>query len=1024
MPCPNLITSSCGTMFAGVCAVLLCSLAIAQTPPMAPRGINDITALLDQYRPDPKALDDARKTIAQQPPATEDRKQSAEFFLTRARAYEKLGKTTERISDLRQAREFVREGATREDEILAELAVAEINGGNYANAIATTEERIRLHGYLYGYTEAALFNAMAGDLSRAKTYLAQADNLLSTMMMSKYNQYSHDWVATVERARGAILQGEGKYAEAEIVFRRVIQEREQFIVPNDVAWKHSYPLRQTRDKTWLASNLLQQGRLLEAETVVRAALQSFLQLLGRNAPDTASAVGLFSRIVFEQGRYQEARVLAKAAIESLELTGASPETRYLAAARDTLGSILVSQGKWSEALDVFERMRKALEADPFSLERFGSGGRDWAVALIQSGRHAEAILMLQPIIARTADRLGAEHYQTAELRGVLGMALWRSRNRQGALDAFRQAVKNLLATGRPDAAEQAGSVVRAERLQLILQSYIALLWEMRESGSGGDTDASAEAFRLADAARGQKVQRAVYDSAARFAVNDPDLATLARKEQDLRNEIAALYNFLLNMLSAPPEQQLPRVTADMRKRIEEATKERGTVFGSIEKRFPNYANLINPKPISVEDARRALRPGEVLLSILVTPERTFVWAVSKDGPLALAAVSLGEADLAKTVGRLRHALDPGDVSPETLPAFDVATASALYEQLLKPVESGWKGARTLLVVANGALGQLPLAVLPTTPTAARGGSGELFAEYRAVPWLVKTVAIVQLPSVNALVTLRSLPASGADRLAFVGFGDPRFGSSGAARALQTRGAGLSLRAVDLARVGEHEEAVNKTADWVSYSQLAPLPDTRDEILAIAAALKADPAHDVFFGADASKKKLKTLNLSKRRVVAFATHGLIPGDFPGLAQPALALAAPDDPKESGLLTLEEILGLKLDADWVVLSACNTAAGDGAGAEAVSGLGRAFFYAGARALLVTNWPVETTSARALTTTVFQRQAADASLSRAEALRASMLSLLDGPGYVDPATGKVVFSYAHPIFWAPFSLVGDGR
>lgn len=76
---------------------------------------------------------------------------------------------------------------------------------------------------------------------------------------------------------------------------------------------------------------------------------------------------------------------------------------------------------------------------------------------------------------------------------------------------------------------------------------------------------------------------------------------------------------------------------------------------------------------------------------------------------------------------------------------------------------------------------------------------------------------------------------------------------------------------------------------------------------------------------------------------------------------------------------EILGLKLNADWVVLSACNTAAADGAGAEAVSGLGRAFFYAGARALLVSNWPVETTSAKALTTNLFKRQAKDPALTR---------------------------------------------
>ncbi len=119
---------------------------------------------------------------------------------------------------------------------------------------------------------------------------------------------------------------------------------------------------------------------------------------------------------------------------------------------------------------------------------------------------------------------------------------------------------------------------------------------------------------------------------------------------------------------------------------------------------------------------------------------------------------------------------------------------------------------------------------------------------------------------------------------------------------------------------------------------------------------------------------------------------------------------------------EILGLKLDADWVVLSACNTAAADGAGAEAISGLARAFFYAGARSMLVSNWPVETASAKALTTDLFQRQAKDPSISRAEALRQSMVALIDGPGFVD-AEGQTVFSYAHPIFWAPFTLVGDG-
>jgi CHAT domain-containing protein len=144
----------------------------------------------------------------------------------------------------------------------------------------------------------------------------------------------------------------------------------------------------------------------------------------------------------------------------------------------------------------------------------------------------------------------------------------------------------------------------------------------------------------------------------------------------------------------------------------------------------------------------------------------------------------------------------------------------------------------------------------------------------------------------------------------------------------------------------------------------------------------------------------------------------------LTQPALALTAPAvaEVPGDGLLTMEKILALKLDADWVVLSACNTAAGAGAGAEAASGLGQAFFYAGTRTILVTNWSVHSASARILVSDLFRRQAADPTLTRAEALRQAMMELLDGNGFND-GSGKVLFSYGHPLFWAPYTIIGDG-
>jgi CHAT domain-containing protein len=178
------------------------------------------------------------------------------------------------------------------------------------------------------------------------------------------------------------------------------------------------------------------------------------------------------------------------------------------------------------------------------------------------------------------------------------------------------------------------------------------------------------------------------------------------------------------------------------------------------------------------------------------------------------------------------------------------------------------------------------------------------------------------------------------------------------------------------------------------------------------------------GKDANEDAVKTIDLSRFKVVAFATHGLVPGELDGLTQPALALSAPAVAGigGDGLLTMEEILALKLDADWVVLSACNTGAGAGAGAEAASGLGRAFFYAGTRVILVTNWSVHSQSARELVSDLFARQTANSRLGRAEALRQAMMALADGPGYVG-ADGKTEFSYAHPLFWAPYTLIGDG-
>jgi CHAT domain-containing protein len=206
--------------------------------------------------------------------------------------------------------------------------------------------------------------------------------------------------------------------------------------------------------------------------------------------------------------------------------------------------------------------------------------------------------------------------------------------------------------------------------------------------------------------------------------------------------------------------------------------------------------------------------------------------------------------------------------------------------------------------------------------------------------------------------------------------------------------------------------------------LPRLPDTAEELRSIAAALDADPARALHLGKDANEREVESTDLTKFKIVAFATHGLRPGDLNGLTQPALALTAPDVAgiQGDGLLTMGKILALRLDADWVVLSACNSGAGLGAGAEAASGLARAFFYSGSRAVLVTNWSVHSDSARELVSDLFRRQSANPTLSRAEALRQAMTMMIDSGGYRD-RSGTMLFAYAHPLFWAPFTIIGDG-
>jgi CHAT domain-containing protein len=593
-----------------------------------------------------------------------------------------------------------------------------------------------------------------------------------------------------------------------------------------------------------------------------------------------------------------------------------------------------------------------------------------------------------------------------------------------AIREFKAAIPILMSSSRENADDENTTVVaaRSQRLQGIVEAYMTML--AREKNPEGDV--GVETFSLADSIRGRSVQQALAASSTRAAAANPALAELVRKEQDLVKQVNAQLGTLNNVLSLSSAERDEKGVQAINASINVLRAERNKARQEISQRFPAYADLVSPKPPTVDQIKATLADGEAMLSFYFGQGGSFVWAVPKNGPVLFATIKATRGEIESKVRKLREALEPQAAMISDIPAFDLRLGYELYSLLLQPVESGWKPAKNLIVVTNGALGLLPLSLLPTAPAESRSDDDPLFSSYRSVPWLARTHAVTTVPSAAALRTLRQLPAGKPNRGELIAFGDPYFSQEQEADAAREKvqvadSSGNVTRGVPLKR----RNAVKLDGvDSADLAMLPRLPDTADELKSIALALQADPSKVLNLGKQASEQAVRTMNLSGFKVVAFATHGLVPGELNGLTQPALALSSPKvtGGDGDGLLTMEEILGLKLDADWVVLSACNTGAGVAAGAEAASGLGRAFFYAGTRALLVTNWSVHSQSARDLVTDLFKRQADDPKLTRGESLRQAMMALVDGPGYLN-AEGKTEFAYAHPLFWAPYTIIGDG-
>lgn len=781
----------------------------------------------------------------------------------------------------------------------------------------------------------------------------------------------------------------------------------------------------------LAGIYVDQGLRQKAVPLYERALKIRLSQLGSDHIDVARTLTPIVSLYWAAGLAEQAEQRFRQALRILERTvGANHD--LVANLMQNHGNGLTRHGRHDEAVKVFDRALAIRQ-------RIYGEGHIQIAAMLNSladvktalGRTDEAKELLKSSLDIERATLGSGSYRVAETLRNLSLVLTREERHADAYDHMQQAavirrrqLATALSPGR--GGRQASHEERRPFINLVQAGWRLSRVPGTARASADLTDATLQSAQLYTQSSSD---RALSQMAVRFASGRSDLARAVRELQDRIEQQKRLRERHAELVSKPGAEaakalavfeQIERLEADIVKRQ-----------AGIARRFPKFHELTNPQPLDVAAIRDLLGPDEALVSYATFDEGTFVWVVSRE-QTAWQYIAVTDSQFAKDIGALRKSLDPvaaqsqngrGLTREQVCRGFeregpvgapceaydtDLGRAHKLYKQLLGPVAQAIAGKRHLVIVPSGPLTGLPFHMLVSkTPPA----SGPIEARFKTAHWLLRDHAVTVLPSVASLRGLRRFAAKGRGKRPFIGVGDPIFlkpssGKKTPSRDGKTRGFTTYFRG----RLADVDRL---------HGAIPPLPDTADELKAVGKVLRARKS-DIILGRKASETTLKTLSRKGRlddyRVVHFATHGLVAGEIKGLAEPALALSLPAKAteKDDGLLTASEVAKLKLNADWVVLSACNTAAGDKPGAEALSGLARSFFYSGARSLLVSHWPVVSEAAVLLTTRTFDALEDDPALSRAEALRRSMLSLID--------EGKPYQS--HPSYWAPFVIVGEGR
>ena len=854
------------------------------------------------------------------------------------------------------------------------------------------------------------------------------------------------------------LYDAGDYAGAEVAGRALVAQATEAFGPDSA---------QALDvQITLANALRQQDKLEESVALFRHVHARWLATKGEYFPQTLTAANALSVILSETGRADEALPLAVQTLRVAE--SVLGEKAYVVVRwRYNLASIYNELGYKDEALAYYAQALQQMRAapEPEAPRDAATVARTIARTYSELRRPDAAADAYAEAIPLFDMAFGPRHPQTIYTLVEYGQELWRSGRRDdlpahvqkvGALvdevfgadsllmtDVLAQ--RALLATqGGPGSAGFAeglalqGQVValresllspKARKTGRARLDYAAMLadttdpaqlrraWEElklaaeAESGSrsfayglladlrasGGMTpgEVADAVLQVAQEAQGSSAAASSLIQAQRLALGEGEAAAQFRAATDLGERSAQLQAALLVQTNLPLAERDAAREGQMRRDLAEARQKADALWAALDVSAPGMMDLIGGGRMTLAEVQAALAPDEALLILDISPvegDAHMAMAISRESAdwtllnwtadSFSGAVADTRAGIALKLGtRAAAALDDAPVEEKV--ELDLFAAQWLYTETIGALEPVFADKAHLLFDLRGAVAGLPPQLLVRREPQS--------ADLTQADWLIRHHAVSVLPSVFSLRTIALARGRAPAPEPLLAFADPVYDLD--------EGTAL-VASLDAASAG------------VLRGALAPLPETADEVRAVAAALGAPPAA-LRTGAAASEAGLKETRLSDFRVLHFATHGLVTGDVAGqtvLGEPALALTPGRG--EDGFLTVSEILALDLRADWVVLSACNTAKGNDPDAEALSGLAQAFFYAGARALMVSHWPVESRSAAHLMTETFRIRAETPGLRAAEAQRRAALAMIDAPD------GK----WSHPAYWAPFVLVGS--